>query len=145
MELAIGKIVRVFDPVAFSDQMIDVSIEIEGGEVIRYTAASFSPYDVGRELFSRANAGEYGDVVRSPLYETAAEHKAAEDQEYRDGIRDSLAREANEICQPLAEEKDLGIISDEDLVRYKAWAVYRQKLRKVDVTVENPEWPAKPE
>ncbi len=145
MELAIGKIVRVFDPVEFSDQMIDVSIEVEGGEVIRFTAASFSPYDVGREIFSRASAGEYGTVVRSPLYETAAEHKAAEEQEYRDGIRDSLVREANDICQPLAEEKDLDIISDEDLARYKAWAVYRQKLRKVDTSVESPAWPNKPE
>lgn len=59
--------------------------------------------------------------------------------------RIALTSEANEICQPLAEEKDLDIISDEDLVKYKAWVVYRQKLRKVDVTVENPEWPAKPE
>lgn len=145
MEITNGKIVRVFDPVAFSDQTIDVSIEVESGDVIRYTAASFSPYEVSRELFSRASKGEYGDVSQSQFYETVAERKALDEQEYRTGVRDSLIREANEICQPLAEEKDLGIITDDDLERYKLWAIYRQKLRRVDISVDDPVWPDRPD
>lgn len=55
------------------------------------------------------------------------------------------ASEANEIISVLSSERDAGIISDDDLNRWKAWIVYRKALRELDVTADEIEWPDKPE
>ena len=53
--------------------------------------------------------------------------------------------EANSIIEMLSDERDAGIISDDDLERWKAWVAYRKTLRAIDVTATNIEWPTKPE
>ena len=94
-------------------------------------------------IYELAVDGKFGviaDVPKADLDLQEAVRK--EKQLYK--LR-QLEDEANRICQPLTEEKDLGIISDEDFARYKSWAIYRQSLRKVDLSANEPTWPMKPE
>lgn len=56
-----------------------------------------------------------------------------------------LIKEASSKIQVLSDERDAGIISDDDLNRWKAWIVYRKALRELDVTADGIEWPDKPE
>lgn len=103
----------------------------------------FTPGDcVARSVrgYRDLDSGKLGSVM-----EYTEEQRLEDTMAHNSGVLNALTDTANAVCQPLAEEKDLGIISDEDLARYKAWAVYRQKLRKVDTSVESPAWPDKPE
>ena len=57
----------------------------------------------------------------------------------------ALLKAATYEINILSEERDAGIISDDDLERWKAWVAYRKSLRELDVTATDIKWPAKPE
>lgn len=56
-----------------------------------------------------------------------------------------LSKEADNVIRLLSDERDAGIISDDDLTRWEAWVKYRKALRELDVTATDIKWPAKPE
>ena len=143
-EINLSTILSVSNPVAINERTIDVEIDVDGIGVVGYTAAEWGSNETSTTLFERAKAGEYGELDMSRFKTEEQQRKERAIAENDDKLS-YLTNEANAICQPLAEEKDLGIISDEDLARYKAWAVYRQKLRKVDLNAEDVIWPEKPE
>ena len=126
---------------------ICVIVRVAGSKVeMPYTAAPWGKdYNdpVSTEIYEMALAGKFGEIL--PVPQSAIDMQNLVKMEKLKEKLDELTREANDICQPLSEEKELGIISDEDLEKYKKWAIYRQKLRKLDLNSENIDWPEKPE
>ena len=59
--------------------------------------------------------------------------------------RAGLLSDADSVIRPLSDERDAGIISDDDFDRWKAWVVYRKALRELDVSKDDVVWPAMPE
>lgn len=52
---------------------------------------------------------------------------------------------ANKTISVLSEEKDAGIISEDDLKKWKRWVSYRKELRELDISKEKVDWPKAPE
>lgn len=119
---------------------IRATVKWNDGLVTDFHAAPTDTMEYGRILYEQLDSGAWGVVA--PY--TEEEKKEAIEQGNK-AVLSSLESYASSITRPLAEEKDLGIISDDDLARYKAWAIYRQKLRKTDLSVDKPDWPEKPE
>lgn len=60
--------------------------------------------------------------------------------------RDQLISEANEVIYDWAIDVSTGDISDEDLVKLKAWRTYIKALKAMDLnTAPDIEWPPKPD
>lgn len=61
-------------------------------------------------------------------------------------MRDQLISEANEVIYDWAIDANTGDISDEDLVKLKAWRTYIKALKAMDLSAApDIEWPVKPE
>ena len=112
----------------------------EGTVATPYAFAKNDAVDYCARGWDELNTGKWG-----PIEDYTEERRLQDNKLDNIAVQSDLMQSANDVCQPLAEEKDLGIISDEDLARYKAWAVYRQKLRKVDLSADPVSWPAVPE
>ena len=105
-----------------------------------FTASPDDVADHGRQLFEDLKAGVYGEVAPYTDKDAARDKHAAAEYE-----RSQLIDEASGLIRPLSDERDAGIISDDDLGHWKAWVAYRKALRELDVTATDIEWPAKPE
>jgi len=57
-----------------------------------------------------------------------------------------LLAEANEIIEPLQDALDMGIATDDEVKRLKAWKLYRIELTRIDTSLSpNIIWPERPE
>ena len=99
--------------------------------------------EISNEIYNRAIKGEFGEIMPVPQERYDLINKMKKETNILELER--KIEHANKICRPLSDEKELGIITDSDFERYRAWAKYRQSLRLVDVDVDRPEWPAPPE
>lgn len=139
----IEKPLSVLNPKYNADGSINAGVEwgfLGDGVAHPFTASPNDVADHGRQLFEDLKAGVYGDVAPYTDKDAARDKQAAAEYE-----QSQLIDEASEIIRPLSDERDAGIISDDDLARWKAWVVYRKALRDLDVTAIDIKWPAKPE
>lgn len=100
-------------------------------EHVQFTARKDDPEEHGRELYSRAVFGEFGDItVISPPPPTEAQQQAR--------LNDELKRAAA-VMAPLEDADKLGIISDTEREQLTAWQQYRVALYRLP---QSEGWPA---
>ncbi|MFM4910820.1 tail fiber assembly protein [Aeromonas dhakensis] len=100
-------------------------------ESVQFTARKDDPMEHGRELYSRAVFGEFGDIEVLPLPPpTEAEQQAR---------LDALLKQAANAMAPLLDAEALGIISEAEREQLTAWQRYRVALYRLPQTEG---WPA---
>lgn len=100
-------------------------------EPVQFTARKDDPMEHGRELYSRAVFGEFGDIEVIPLPPpTEAEQQAR---------LDALLKQAANAMAPLLDAESLGIISETEREQLTAWQRYRVALYRLPQTEG---WPA---
>jgi len=100
-------------------------------EQVQFTARKDDPEEHGRELYSRAVFGEFGDIEVIPLPPpTEAEQQAR---------LDALLKQAANAMAPLSDAEVLGIISDAEREQLTAWQRYRVALYRLP---QSDGWPA---
>lgn len=109
-------------------------------EVVQFTAKKDDPEEHGRELYSRAMFGEFGDIEvipESPPTETELQARL-----------DALLKQAAAAMAPLEDADKLGIISESEKAKLTAWRLYRVALYRLPQSkgwpsdVEIPEQPS---
>lgn len=92
-------------------------------EQVQFTARKDDPEEHGRELYSRAVFGEFGDIEVLPLpMPTEAEQQAR---------LDALLKQASNAMAPLIDAEALGIISETEREQLTAWQHYRVTLYRL--------------
>ncbi|WP_413164738.1 tail fiber assembly protein [Aeromonas salmonicida] len=100
-------------------------------EQVQFTARKDDPEEHGRELYSRAVFGEFGDIEVIPLpLPTEAEQQAR---------LDALLKQAANAMAPLEDAEALGIISEAEREQLTAWQHYRVALYRLP---QSDGWPA---
>lgn len=100
-------------------------------EPVEFTARRDDAEQHGRELYSRAVFGEFGDIaVLSPPPLTEAEQQSR--------LNEAL-KQAATIMAPLEDADKLGIISESEKVKLKAWQLYRVALYRLP---QSEGWPS---
>lgn len=100
-------------------------------EQVQFTARKDDPEEHGRELYSRAVFGEFGDIEVLPLPPpTEAEQQAR---------LDVLLKQAANAMAPLSDAEALGIISETEREQLTAWQRYRVTLYRLP---QSNDWPA---
>ncbi|NLR35487.1 tail fiber assembly protein [Aeromonas hydrophila] len=100
-------------------------------EPVQFTARKDDPMEHGRELYSRAVFGEFGDIEVIPLPPpTEAEQQAR---------LDALLKQAANAMAPLLDAEALGIISETEHEQLTAWQRYRVTLYRLP---QGDGWPA---
>jgi hypothetical protein len=100
-------------------------------EQVQFTARKDDPEEHGRELYSRAVFGEFGDIEVIPLPPpTEAEQQAR---------LDALLKQAANAMAPLEDAEALGIISEAEREQLTAWQYYRVALYRLP---QSDGWPA---
>ena len=99
-------------------------------EHVQFTARKDDPEEHGRELYSRAVFGEFGDIeVLTPPLPTEAEQQTI--------LSDKL-KQATTVMAPLEDADKLGIISEAEREQLTAWQRYRVTLYRLP---HNDGWP----
>lgn len=120
--------------------IIVADIKWEGDN--EYHPFAASPDDVmeyGREIYQDLSNGKYGEVAPYSNESVRQDKLTANNME-----RATLMADADNIIRPLSEERDAGIISEEDEAKWKEWILYRKALRALDLTSDTVSWPEKP-
>ncbi|HDO1322755.1 TPA: tail fiber assembly protein [Aeromonas veronii] len=92
-------------------------------EVVKFTARRDDTEPHGRELYSRAVFGEFGDIaVITPPPPTEEEQQAR--------LNEELKRAAA-VMAPLEDADKLGIISENEKAQLTAWRLYRVALYRL--------------
>ncbi|AUZ76677.1 MULTISPECIES: tail fiber assembly protein [Aeromonas] len=100
-------------------------------EPVQFTARKDDPMEHGRELYSRAVFGEFGDIEVLPLPPpTEAEQQAR---------LNALLKQAANAMAPLLDAEALGIISEAEREQLTAWQRYRVALYRLP---QSDGWPA---
>ena len=100
-------------------------------EQVQFTARKDDSEEHGRELYSRAVFGEFGDIEVIPLPPpTEAEQQAR---------LDALLKQAANAMAPLLDAEALGIISEAEREQLTAWQRYRVALYRLP---QSEGWPA---
>ncbi|WP_429067086.1 tail fiber assembly protein [Aeromonas bestiarum] len=100
-------------------------------EQVQFTARKDDPEEHGRELYSRAVFGEFGDIEVIPLPPpTEAEQQAR---------LTALLKQAATTMAPLEDAEALGIISEAEREQLTAWQRYRVALYRLP---QSDGWPA---
>ncbi|MGY3931186.1 phage tail fibre assembly protein [Aeromonas encheleia] len=100
-------------------------------EHVQFTARKDDPEEHGRELYSRAVFGEFGDIeVLPPPLPTEAEQQTI--------LSDKL-KQATTVMAPLEDADKLGIISEPERQQLTAWQRYRVTLYRLP---QSEGWPA---
>ncbi|GKQ99006.1 tail fiber assembly protein [Aeromonas hydrophila] len=100
-------------------------------EPVQFTARKDDSEEHGRELYSRAVFGEFGDIEVIPLPPpTEAEQQAR---------LDALLKQASNAMAPLLDAEALGIISEAEREQLTAWQRYRVALYRLP---QSEGWPA---
>ncbi|WOE86599.1 tail fiber assembly protein [Aeromonas veronii] len=99
-------------------------------EAVKFTARRDDSEQHGRELYSRAVFGEFGDIaVFTPPPPTEEEQQAH--------LNEELKRAAA-VMAPLEDADKLGIISENEKAQLIAWQHYRVALYRLP---QSEEWP----
>jgi hypothetical protein len=105
---------------------------------VQFAARKDDTEEHGRELYSRAVFGEFGDIEVIPVPPpTEAEQQAR---------LNTLLKQAAAAMAPLEDAEKLGILSDEERVQLTAWQHYRVTLYRLpqsdgwptDITIPDP-------
>lgn len=100
-------------------------------EQVQFTARKDDSEEHGRELYSRAVFGEFGDIEVIPVPPpTEAEQQAR---------LDALLKQAANAMAPLLDAEALGIISETEREQLTAWQRYRVTLYRLP---QGDGWPA---
>lgn len=100
-------------------------------EPVQFAARKDDTEEHGRELYSRAVFGEFGDIEVIPLPPpTEAEQQAR---------LNTLLKQAAAAMAPLEDAEKLGILSDEERAQLTAWQHYRVTLYRLP---QSDGWPA---
>ncbi|MGL4785241.1 tail fiber assembly protein [Aeromonas hydrophila] len=100
-------------------------------EQVQFTARKDDSEEHGRELYSRAVFGEFGDIEVIPLPPpTEAEQQAR---------LDALLKQAANAMAPLLDAEALGIINEAEREQLTAWQRYRVALYRLP---QSEGWPA---
>jgi hypothetical protein len=100
-------------------------------EQVQFTARKDDPEEHGRELYSRAVFGEFGDIEVIPVpLPTEAEQQAR---------LDALLKQAANAMAPLLDAEALEIISEAEREQLTAWQRYRVALYRLP---QSDGWPA---
>ncbi|OCA59972.1 phage tail protein [Aeromonas piscicola] len=100
-------------------------------EQVQFTARKDDPEEHGRELYSRAVFGEFGDIEVIPVpLPTEAEQLAR---------LDALLKQAANAMAPLLDAEALEIISEAERAQLTAWQRYRVALYRLP---QSDGWPA---
>lgn len=92
-------------------------------EPVQFTARKDDPMEHGRELYSRAVFGEFGDIEVIPVPPpTEAEQQAR---------LDALLKQAANAMAPLLDAEALGIISETEHEQLTDWQHYRVALYRL--------------
>lgn len=92
-------------------------------ENVQFTARKDDPEEHGRELYSRAVFGEFGDIEVIPLpLPTEAEQQAR---------LTAQLKQAATFMAPLEDADKLGIISEHEKAQLTAWQHYRVALYRL--------------
>ncbi|WP_421261119.1 tail fiber assembly protein [Aeromonas jandaei] len=92
-------------------------------EVVEFTARRDDSEQHGRELYSRAVFGEFGEInVMTPPKPTEAQQQAR--------LNEELQRAAA-VMAPLEDADKLGIISENEKAKLTAWQRYRVALYRL--------------
>lgn len=92
-------------------------------EKVQFTARKDDAEEHGRELYSRAVFGEFGDIEVLPLpLPTEAEQQAR---------LTALLKQATTFMAPLEDADKLGIISEHEKAQLNAWQHYRVALYRL--------------
>lgn len=92
-------------------------------EPVQFTARKDDPEEHGRELYSRAVFGEFGEIkVLTPSPPTEAEQQAR---------LTALLKQAASFMAPLEDADKLGIISEREKAKLTAWQHYRVALYRL--------------
>lgn len=135
-------ITNISSPKYNEDGSIDIVITTDNvllGEM-PFTA---SPNDTelhGRQLYEDLKKGKYGSV--QPFSKEEAASKLISANRW---TADQYIKLAGEVIRVLSEEKEAGIISDTDFERWKQWISYRKKLRELELTSNDIDWPDQPQ
>ncbi|WP_323942953.1 tail fiber assembly protein [Aeromonas hydrophila] len=101
-------------------------------EPVQFTARKDDPMEHGRELYSRAVFGEFGDIEVIPMPPpTEAEQQAR---------LDAQLKQAANAMAPLLDAEALGIISEAEREQLTTWQRYRVALYRLP---QGDGWPAK--
>ena len=135
---------------------VDVTMTLESGVIIPFTASPGDCLDHGREIYEKAIAGHYGEVTIAPsdgqyiwvsgewlLYSDTitAEEKIAQ----AESTKASLLVSARETINEWQSELTLGTIEDDDKALLIEWLAYIKALKSVDTsTAPDITWPDAP-
>ena len=100
-------------------------------EIVEFTARRGDTEPHGRELYSRAVFGEFGDIVVIPQPQPTEEEQQAR-------LNEELQRAAA-VMAPLEDAEKIGIITDSEAAKLLAWRRYRVALYRLP---ESEGWPA---
>lgn len=104
-----------------------------------FTASKEDPEEHGRRLYNEIFSGKHGLIK-----------KYGEKEKMNDKIisrliyRSKSISKANAIIGVLSEEREAGIISDNDLRAWKKWIKYRKELRGINLYFPEVVWPNEP-
>lgn len=139
--LFIDKITSITDVKYNREGGIDCKILIPDmhEDYIPFTASPTDTEAHGQKLYELLARGKYGEV------EAYSEEDRQKDAVYENRMKQSfLLSEADSIIRVLSEEREAGIITADDLRRWKDWIAYRKKLRELEITTSTIGWPNKP-
>ncbi|HDT5886390.1 tail fiber assembly protein [Aeromonas dhakensis] len=100
-------------------------------EPVQFTARKDDPMEHGRELYSRAMFGEFGDIEVIPVPPPAEAEQQAR--------LNALLKQAANAMAPLLDAEALGIISEAEREQLTAWQRYRVALYRLP---QGDGWPA---
>jgi len=136
---------------------VDVTLKLENGDVVHFTAVPQDTLDHGREIYQKAVEGAYGEITQAPdtdglyIWKDGAyvlfddtltqEQKIAAAEATRKNLLDS----ARETIGEWQSELTLGTITEDEKKQLIAWLAYIKILKAVDTsTAPNITWPDVP-
>ncbi|MGY3944161.1 tail fiber assembly protein [Aeromonas tecta] len=128
------QIISALHPRHMSDDTTSITLDVLFSHLpapVQFTARKDDPEAHGRELYSRAVFGEFGDIeVLTPPPLTEAEQQTR---------LNALLKQAATAMAPLEDADKLGIISEPEREQLTAWQRYRVALYRLP---QSEGWPA---
>ncbi|GAB5990761.1 tail fiber assembly protein [Aeromonas enteropelogenes] len=137
------EVITAANPRHFAGDQESITLDVRFShleEVVEFTARRDDAERHGRELYSRAVFGEFGEIkVITPPPPTEAEQQAR---------LDGALKRAAAVMAPLEDADKLGIISEHEKAQLTAWQRYRVALYRLpqsEVWPTDVTWPDAPQ
>ncbi|HDI1213440.1 TPA: tail fiber assembly protein [Aeromonas hydrophila] len=128
------EVIRAANPRHYVGDQDSITLDVRFAHLpdpVQFAARKDDSEEHGRELYSRAVFGEFGDIEEIPLPPpTDAEQQAR---------LDALLKQAANAMAPLLDAEALGIISEAEREQLTAWQRYRVALYRLP---QGDGWPA---